>query len=1443
MNRPLHWQRQALLQSTAIVLAVVAVGAAERVQAQTYTFQGTGGAWSNFVNWQAGALPMSSPTANLVFDTGGSVFSTDNDLGALLINRLSVAPPMGGAWTFGALAGGSLSFSGIDAAIDIAPTAPFSLTINQDLSLNSQLTVRGGNAGDQFALNGVVSGGGALIRDGRGTLSLSGSNSFTGGTQLYNNATISVGHNNALGSGVLTSYGGTLEIRNGITISNEADLEGNLAFTVGTGAVGTYAGLIRSRNDPWGIIKTGAGTLVLSNANTFDMGAIISEGALRVTHGNALGLGQITLNGGTLQAGASVTLANLSMGINTAGGKIDTNGYALSFAGTIYDNDGPGGILTKTGAGTLTLSGTSTYTGATNVNAGTLQPGGMNRLSPNSTFTIASGAILDLNGFNQRIGSLAGAGNVALGAETLTVGRNNADTEFSGVIGGIDGSVVKEGSGTFTLSGVNTYTGATRVRGGTLAVSSDANLGDSSGDLRLDGGTFRAKETFASSRLVAIGANAPSVSVDSGRTLTFDGVASGSALTKIGPGTLTLAAANTYTGGTSVNGGVVSVSSDANLGAPSGGVRLDGGALRATRGFTTARMVTLGAGNGGVTVDAGQDFSLAGLVTGNGGLEKAGAGLLRLTRANDYRGGTQVSEGTLLVKTDGALGSGPVVVDGADSTLTFSDSASAGALSLKTMDGGHLRFNDRASAGSATITNDHGALVFAGNASAGTARVTSTNGSTILFEGAGKAAQARFDNAGSSLAARTGVTFSDTSTAEAASFTNGAFGYVTFTDNSSAGTSSIVNNDKGTAYFSGRSTADLVTIVNNAGGNVDISGHTGPMAIGSLTGAGNVFLGGNKLTLGSNGADGIVQGGFHDGGASGGVGGSLVKAGAGRLTLTGTSTYTGGTLVQAGTLQVDGSLTSSVTVADAATLSGAGEIGGLLARNGSFVAPGNLTKSLDVDGNASFEAGSTYRVRIMPGVGNDRISVSGAAQLQGGTVSVTTLPGGTYVPGARYTLLSAADGVSGTFASLAHDFAFLSPVLEYDAKKVDLTLPRKSGPPGPSGPSGPVPFPSVATSSNQTSVAGAVETLGANNPLFRAVIGQSVSGARQAFNGLSGEAYASAAASAYANGGLVTETLMARLRGVSRGPAFVPGSSVYAAYAMDRPRGQPDPVAVPYPDLDPRAFTLWGEGFGSWGKTRANGNAAALDSATGGFMIGAEFAPRRAYRVGVAGGFTRTTFDVEARLSSGSNESVFGSLYGSAAWGGIQLRLGAGYAATDIDTKRRVVFPGFFDQLSASYRGSTLQAFSELGYRIDGGRTQIEPFIGLAAMRLHTEGFTENGGPAALTGYGQDQDLGTTTLGVRAEARLSEEIPVNLRGLVAWRYAYGDVSPNALLAFGGGASAFTVTGTPVDRNALVAEAGLDWQVTRAVTLGAAYQGQIGNRAQEHALKGNFIWRF
>src|SRR5205085_5434872 len=120
---------------------------------------------------------------------------------------------------------------------------------------------------------------------------------------------------------------------------------------------------------------------------------------------------------------------------------------------------GTGG-LTKSGAGVLSLTAVQTYQGPTVVSGGTLRVRTTSERFPDATaLTVNSGAIFDLNGLNETVGSLAGAGNVNLGSGTFTAGGNNASTTFSGqfvqTAGGIAGRVTKTGTGTLTLGGNN----------------------------------------------------------------------------------------------------------------------------------------------------------------------------------------------------------------------------------------------------------------------------------------------------------------------------------------------------------------------------------------------------------------------------------------------------------------------------------------------------------------------------------------------------------------------------------------------------------------------------------------------------------------------------------------------------------------------------------------------------------------------------------------------------------------------------------------------------------------------------------------------------------------------------------------------------------------------------------------------------------------------------
>ncbi|MCJ2081291.1 autotransporter domain-containing protein [Methylobacterium sp. J-090] len=577
----------------------------------------------------------------------------------------------------------------------------------------------------------------------------------------------------------------------------------------------------------------------------------------------------------------------------------------------------------------------------------------------------------------------------------------------------------------------------------------------------------------------------------------------------------------------------------------------------------------------------------------------------------------------------------------------------------------------------------------------------------------------------------------------------------------------------------------------------------------------------------------------------GNVTGTLRMDNADRLT-------TNAAIGSGGALYANGTITGLATVGAGGLLGGIGTVGGVSALSGGTVAPGNSIGTLRVAGNVAFAAGSTYQVEANATGQSDRIAASGAAALNGGTVQVLAA-GGTYDPRTRYTILTAGSGVSGQFAGVTANLAFLSPSLRYQANEVDLTLTRND-----------IPFATIAQTRNQAAVATAIQAGGAGTGAYDRTIGLTTPEAVGAFQALTGDIHASAIAAEFETAFFVRESILGRMRwGAS--PGDTDGADygrLPASYTADLPGRRAAPVPVPVRVLDPRVFGVWGQGFGSFGQARTDGNAASLSRQTSGFVLGADARVESGFRFGLAGGYTVTNLDTGNRLQSGAIESGFGGLYGGYERGPVSLRLGAVYADNSARLRRTVLFAGVSDAPTARTGGATIQGFGELGYKVflggaaaPNGResgpvpvtapSYIEPFVGGAAISIRRDRFAETGGVAALTGFARDYDLGTATAGLRAQTslELGFGVPVSAHGLLGYRRAFGDVVPTALLAFGATGPTFLTAGLPIDRDALVAEAGLDLRVSANATLGVAYAGQAGRRAEDHAVKGNFTYRF
>ena len=878
-------------------------------------------------------------------------------------------------------------------------------------------------------VSAVLGGNSGANKTNIGTVTLSGINTYTGATTV-SAGTLTLGNTKALMStSSLIVSGGVFDLgalsssvagvqQTGGTIQN-GTLASTTAYDMQAGATtAILAGAV-------GLNKTSAGTVTLSGANSYTGATLITGGTLKVTVNGALGTTAggttvsngailaldgssgtggginystaepVTLNGGTLSnvagnnsfAGA-VTLGTESAINSTAAtltltGGVNNGGFLTTFSGagntTINTAKitGTGG-LTKTGVGTLTLNTTNDYTGGTNIQAGTLQLSVVNAIANTGAVELAdsASAVLNLNGTNATIGSLAGGGhlggNVTLGAGTLTVG-NNTSTIFGGVISGA-GGLIKQGTGMLTLTNTNNYTGATTVNTGTLTVTANSALGsaasgitvtngatlafDGSGGniiystadpVNLNGGTLSnlaGTNSFAGT----VTLSAPSVIDSTTGTLTLTGgIATGTttpfnvtfsgtgnttvsttkitgsgSLTKVGSGTLLLSAINDYTGVTTVNGGTLQLSGGTAipgavvLALAPGAAVLDLNGTNVTIGsLSGGGSVTLGTGT--LTVVNATNTSFGGVISGAGGLIKQGAGTLTLTNTNTYDGSTAVNAGTLTVTTNGGLGSavgGTTIASGA--TLAVDGSGgTGGGITYSTAEPVILN--------GGTLNNVAGANSFAGPMTLSAASsINSTAGTLTLTGGIATGTIAPFNVTFSGVG---NTTVSSTKiTGNGGLIKTGTGTLILSAANDYTGVTTI---NAGTLQLSGGSTIGAIVLANAAGTVLDLHGTN--ETISSLSGGGttggNVTLGIGTLTVGD--ATNTSFGGVISGA------GGLIKQGTSTLTLTNTNTYDGSTEVNAGTLKVTavgglGSGVGGTTVASGSILAFDGSGGNII---------------------------------------------------------------------------------------------------------------------------------------------------------------------------------------------------------------------------------------------------------------------------------------------------------------------------------------------------------------------------------------------------------------------------------------------------------------------------------------------------------------------------------
>jgi outer membrane autotransporter protein len=1438
---------------------------------------------------------------SVTIDAGGTL----NTSGSGFLSTIGIAPSLvdadgnadlpgtstpGPAVTTSATSGtGSMTITGAGATwntgsvglrVGNEATGTLAVSSGGALDMTGGLLSVGLNAGGNGTLNidaGTVSNTGGALRLGydgaTGTVTISDGGTLT--TTMLNsvgdsdNGSASTGTVNISGAG--SSW----------TINNAAS--GDLNVGWGTGASGTIdvsaGGTLSSAGNAFVGYLGGTGSVTITGAGSSWSLTTAVDG---LTLGDGTGSnGTVLISGGATLNTVGPTIIGYNDGTNGGGtGKLTIDG-----AGTVWNVTGEGiQVGAAVSAAGSAANGTLIVSNGAAVNAATVGIAVGNNPGSTGTFDILSGGTVQ-------------ALYAQIGAGTATIDGTGSQLNLGGrleVYGG--GEIDITNGGTLTTGQLSTI----GIAPGSLPTGLATNLTGGTGSMSISG-TGSSWQAGSAGERVGNGATG-TLTVASGGALNMTGGLLSVGLNAGGTGTLDIdngTVTNTggalrlgYNGGSGTlsitDGGSLTTTlansiGNSDAGGPAGGTGAatvsGSGSVWTITGANGALVVGNGANSkGALTITDGGTLTDSGVF--NLGQQAGAVGTVTVSA-----GGILNTSGTTTIGEDDGTGNG-----GGTGTLTIDGKGSvwnAGGTNVGIdIGGGVTSLSDSSGTNGILVVSNGGSVNAAGNGifigttsgSAGTLNILSggtvnTGLEVAIGNGAGTGT-ATIDGSGSQLTSGQNIVVGFGTSTGTLSITNGGAASAVSQVLIGQGGNGTVTVDGQGSSLTGKSGVlvgfDGGTAVLNLTNGGAVTASTLAVGSGTQTAAGT-----GTLNVGTGGVAGTVNGGITMGGTSSTINfdqnqsnyvfssaisddpngaptsGSVNFTGTGNTTLTADSTYTSPTNVNAGTLTIaaGGSIADSslTTVASGATLAGAGSVGNVTIAGGATIAPtgtGTLTT-----GAITFASGSTYQVSINPNGQSSNIAAT-SATLQGGTVQLHA-GSGNFASGTTYNLVTTTGGVTGQFAGLSDsDLIFLNASLGYTTDDVTLSLARNN-----------VTFASVGFTPNEKAVGGALDQLGSGSQLVAAVEGQNAIGARAAFNSLSGEVYASSHAAMIEDAELIGDTVGRRLSqpfdgsqsafGTLEAVNFAPDGAVSnqpLAYVDDADANPASGAIVRKPGLaaplPPALFySSWVQGFGDWTDFNSNGNAAAMQTTTGGVLAGVDATYLGTYRIGFAGGYSGTGLS-DGRASSASIDSYHIALYGGAQEGPVGVQIGGAYNWHNIDATRSVAFPGFMDTVKSDSSADTAQVFGEANYRERIGNSVIEPFAGFDYINLKTFGFNETGGPAALNVSGASQGVFFSTIGSRVSSEIAEISGVQVigRGTVAWRHAAFDTNTSIFESFPGGTS-FDVSGTPISRDAAVTEVGFDGNISPYMSIGLSWSGQFAYNAHENSLHGQFLYRW
>lgn len=810
--------------------------------------------------------------------------------------------------------------------------------------------------------NAFIRGDGGV--DGLATIDAAGANSWD----------LRIGGNGAASLAVVS--GGDLRVVNTLSVGYE-----------GAGTLDIDGGEVTAKH------------VVLGSFNYGGNVEVSHDGVLRTTMIANDGIGgSVILNAGTIAASDDL---QVSVPVNIDGtGTFDTAGHNTTVSSVVGNATNPGQLI-KSGAGTLTLNATNTYTGGTKLTGGTLSIASSNNIGGSGsaiefdggTLRATGTGISNLDSHNVNWSTFDGGIDVDSAGHTFTVSQ---------ILDG-SGTFTKQGAGTIVLNSANNH-GGTIAAGGVLSVLDDTRLGSASAQLGLAGGTlqFTTNASSVVDRVTTL-ANSSTVDVSQASALITmsQPIAGTGAMTKAGPGTLILGAANTYTGATTISAGTLRIND--SLALQNSTVILAGGTLD-LNGIAASVGGLAGSGNldlAGTVLTIGgsnENSTFSGNIVSSSGVasvEKVGTGTINLNGTNTYTGGTILRSGALGITTSTNIGgsSSNITFDGGLLRINGTSMSSMGShnVNWSTFDGGFdIDNSGHTFTVSQTISGD-GSLIKRG---AGRLALSSTSNSYsggTRLEGGSLQISALSNIGGSSAAITfaggilrttgTGITSIAANDVNWSTFDGGfdisTSGSTLTLTNSIAGNGSLTKLGSGTLRMNVANTysgdtnlnAGTLTIAHQdalaqtnlvpGGGTLSVASISS-LNVGGLKGSGALTIGAYTANVGGNNQSTTYSGALSSSGS-----GQLNKVGTGTLTLTGSSSYARPIVIKDGSIAV-----TSVALAGANSSLGTGSSasmlvfdGGRLVYNGSST--GTTDRAFTVTQNGgTIEAAGTGKLSL-----------------------------------------------------------------------------------------------------------------------------------------------------------------------------------------------------------------------------------------------------------------------------------------------------------------------------------------------------------------------------------------------------------------------------------------------------------------------------------------------